>query len=277
MDKGISSPPDSHAISWSAAARCRFSLAATRRGKRQTADESAVEKAGASSRTPKFRTYVCEDPPASTLWHNLAAEFILTDLEGNPMNDRERFLGTMKYQPVDRAPLYEFMWPTWPETAERWGKEGGYVEGKTDFGCDKWLVEFSWFWPQPPFPREILAEDDEHVTFVDPQGIVMREFKNNPLSSMPQFIRYPGGNTRRLSQVLAREDAARSHPAHWARLAPAAARLAQSRLSLCDHRRPLGRMLWPAAESGGRGDAFARSSMTTPPSWRRCWTPTRIS
>ena len=107
------------------------------------------------------------------------------------MNDRERFLGTMKHQAVDRAPLYEFMWPTWPETAERWAREGGYIPGKTDFGCDKWLVEFSWFWPQPPFALEVLAEDDEHVTFVDPQGIVMREFKNNPLSSMPQFIRYP--------------------------------------------------------------------------------------
>ena len=101
------------------------------------------------------------------------------------MNDLERFRGTLQYEKVDRAPLYEFMWPTWPETAERWAKEGGYVAGKTDFGCDKWVVEFSWFWPQPPFEREILAEDEEHVTYVDPQGIVMREFKNNPLSSMP--------------------------------------------------------------------------------------------
>ncbi len=107
------------------------------------------------------------------------------------MNDLERFRGTMNYGEVDRAPIYEFMWPTWPETAERWAREGGYIPGQTDFGCDKWLVEFSWFWPQPPFAREIVGEDDEHVTFVDPQGIVMREFKNNPLSSMPQFIRYP--------------------------------------------------------------------------------------
>jgi len=107
------------------------------------------------------------------------------------MNDLERFRAAMDYGKVDRAPFYEFMWPTWPETAERWGKEAGYVEGTTDFGCDKWVVEFSWFWPQPPFAREILAEDEEHVTYVDPQGIVMREFKINPLSSMPQFIRFP--------------------------------------------------------------------------------------
>ena len=30
-----------------------------------------------------------------------------------------------------------------------------------------------------------------YETFVDPQGIVMKEFKKNPLSSMPQFISYP--------------------------------------------------------------------------------------
>lgn len=107
------------------------------------------------------------------------------------MNALERFRATLQYEKVDRAPFYEFMWPTWPETAERWAREGGYVAGKTDFGCDKWVVEFSWFWPQPPFQREILAEDEEYATYVDPQGIVMREFKKNPQSSMPQFIRFP--------------------------------------------------------------------------------------
>ena len=45
--------------------------------------------------------------------------------------------------------------------------------------------------PDPPFQREVLEEDDNHVTYVDAQGIVMREFKRNPASSMPQFIRFP--------------------------------------------------------------------------------------
>ena len=95
-------------------------------------------------------------------------------LGGDNMNDLERFRGTLQYGKVDRAPFYEFMWPAWAETAERWAKEGGYVAGKTDFGCDKWAVESSWFWPQPPFAREILVEDEEYATYVDPQGIVMR-------------------------------------------------------------------------------------------------------
>ena len=42
------------------------------------------------------------------------------------MNDLERFRATLEYQPRDRAPLKEFPWPAWPETADRWAKEGGY-------------------------------------------------------------------------------------------------------------------------------------------------------
>jgi uroporphyrinogen decarboxylase len=107
------------------------------------------------------------------------------------MTDLERFHATMSYGPRDRAPFHEFPWPTWPETAERWTREGGYHPEKTNFGCDRWVVDSQWFFPNPPFEREIVEEDETTVTFVDAQGIVMREFKNNPLSSMPNFIRFP--------------------------------------------------------------------------------------
>ena len=55
------------------------------------------------------------------------------------MNDLERFRATMDYGKVDRAPFYEFMWPTWPETADRWAREGGYIAGQTDFRMHKSL------------------------------------------------------------------------------------------------------------------------------------------
>ena len=97
----------------------------------------------------------------------------------------------MTYAARDRAPFHEFFWPTWPETVDRWAREGGYHPERTDFGCDHWVFEFQWFFPNPPFERDVLQEDNEYVTYVDPQGIVMREFKLNPLSSMPQFIRFP--------------------------------------------------------------------------------------
>jgi uroporphyrinogen decarboxylase len=132
------------------------------------------------------------------------------------MTDLERFHATMNYGPRDRAPFHEFMWPTWPETADRWAKEAGYDPEKTTFGCDHWVVESEWFFPTPPFARTIVEEDERTVTFVDPQGILMREFKENPLSSMPAFIRFP---------VETREDfrkfwAERMKPDLGARLGP---------------------------------------------------------
>jgi uroporphyrinogen decarboxylase len=113
------------------------------------------------------------------------------DEAGGQMNDLERFRATMEYQARDRAPFQQFPWPTWPETEERWAREGGYDPKTTDFGLDHWVVEYSWFMPTPPFEREVLSEDAGYVTYVDPQGIVVREFKHNPLSSMPQFVRFP--------------------------------------------------------------------------------------
>ena len=107
------------------------------------------------------------------------------------MNNVERFRAAMDYAPRDRAPFKEFPWPTWPETSERWAREGGYDPEQTDFGCDRWIIEYSWFMPYPPFDKVVLDEDETHVTYVDPQGIVLREMKHNPLSSMPQFLRYP--------------------------------------------------------------------------------------
>ncbi|MBU4270443.1 MAG: hypothetical protein KKE86_08040 [Planctomycetes bacterium] len=107
------------------------------------------------------------------------------------MNYVQRFRATMDYAPRDRAPFKEFPWPTWPETSDRWAREGGYDPERTDFGCDRWALEYSWFMPHPPFERVVLAEDEAHVTYVDPQGIVLKEMKRNPLSSMPQFLHYP--------------------------------------------------------------------------------------
>ena len=38
------------------------------------------------------------------------------------MNNRDRFTGTMNYEPVDRVPHWLFS--PWPETEERWQQEG---------------------------------------------------------------------------------------------------------------------------------------------------------
>ncbi|HOJ33875.1 MAG TPA: uroporphyrinogen decarboxylase family protein [Candidatus Hydrogenedentes bacterium] len=104
------------------------------------------------------------------------------------MTPRERFLATMNYQPVDRAPLRDF--GVWPETLERW-KEEGYDPNAGRFPIDQWDIYGHWFFPHPPFQKEIVAEDDYTVTYVNHEGILMRERKDQPYSSMPQFLRFP--------------------------------------------------------------------------------------
>ena len=105
------------------------------------------------------------------------------------MTPLERFRATMNYEKVDQAPLREF--GAWPETVERWKREG-FETGIDYFGNDHWEGGGSiWFWPTPPFERKVISEDDEYITYVDSQGIILKELKNNPMSSMPQFIRFP--------------------------------------------------------------------------------------
>lgn len=106
------------------------------------------------------------------------------------MNDLERFYACMNYQPVDRAPFWA--WSAWPETLERW-REEGYDTEKVDLnmGADirQWYTQ--WFFPNPPFEEKTISEDDRHRLFINKEGILMREMKDDPLSSMPQFVKFP--------------------------------------------------------------------------------------
>ncbi|MEW6755900.1 MAG: uroporphyrinogen decarboxylase family protein [Candidatus Latescibacterota bacterium] len=104
------------------------------------------------------------------------------------MNDRERLLGVMRYQTVDRAPRRWF--GAWPETLERWKAEG-YDASQPAFPADHWEWQGGWFFPNPPFEHRVLEEDERTVLYVNREGILMRERRDNPYSSMPQFVRFP--------------------------------------------------------------------------------------
>ena len=104
------------------------------------------------------------------------------------MNDRERFRACMSYQAVDRVPYRTF--GMWPETVERWTREGYDAAHPPDFGVDRWEV-LNCFLPHPPFRCEVLEEDAETVLRLNHEGILMRERKHHRLSSMPQFVRFP--------------------------------------------------------------------------------------
>lgn len=106
------------------------------------------------------------------------------------MNDLERFYACFNYEPVDRHPFWYFGY--WAETRDRWIKEGwNRDEFDPSEGADKAPMYGNWFDPQPPFTKEIVSEDEEHVTFINHEGVLVREMKNNPSSSMPQFLRFP--------------------------------------------------------------------------------------
>jgi len=106
------------------------------------------------------------------------------------MTDRERFLNVMNYKPVDRC-VYGAGIGTWPETIERWKTEGYDPDNPPRFNVDHWEWQGGWFFPNPPFEKKILSENAETVLFINHEGITMRERKDNPMSSMPQFVKFP--------------------------------------------------------------------------------------
>lgn len=106
------------------------------------------------------------------------------------MTDRERFLNTMNYRPVDRA-VYRMLMGPWPETVQRWQREGYDPADEPLYPGDCWHWHGGWFFPNPPFERQVVEEDDKTVLYVNHEGILMRERKDNPYSSMPQFVRFP--------------------------------------------------------------------------------------
>jgi len=106
------------------------------------------------------------------------------------MTDRERFLNVMEYKPVDRG-IYGAGMGAWPETIERWKKEGYEPNKEPIFEKDHWEWIGDWFFPNPPFERKVISEDERTILYINHEGILMRERKDNPMSSMPQFIRFP--------------------------------------------------------------------------------------
>lgn len=52
-----------------------------------------------------------------------------------------------------------------------------------------------YYGPVPQFQRQIVEEDERTITYINREGILMREFKQyGGNSSMPQFLRFPVEN-----------------------------------------------------------------------------------
>ena len=111
------------------------------------------------------------------------------------MTELERYHATMAYSPVDYPPFWA--WGAWPETLARWRQEGFDPANNNpeQLACSRSSIG-NWFFPHPPFERQVIEEDDAHVVYVNHEGIRMKEMKGNPRSSMPQFLQFPVSNRR---------------------------------------------------------------------------------
>jgi uroporphyrinogen decarboxylase len=106
------------------------------------------------------------------------------------MTDRDRFLAVLGGRPADRC-VYTAWANPWPETVQRWRAEGYEPEKGSPFAHDRWLGMSRWFFPDPPFRKKVLEETADSVLYVNEEGITMRERRDQRLSSMPQFVRFP--------------------------------------------------------------------------------------
>lgn len=108
------------------------------------------------------------------------------------MNDRERFLATMNYLPRDRCSWWELWY--WPETVERWHKEGlpedvhlkEYfgVDRREDVGVNLGLV--------PAFKAETLEENETYEIYRRADGVIAKKIKEGDLGArMPQWLSFP--------------------------------------------------------------------------------------
>lgn len=108
------------------------------------------------------------------------------------MTHRERLIKTLKFQPVDRVPDYEF--GAWEQTLTRWKSEGmpdtsldeyfqlDNIKPAVNIGVNIFLSSF--------FESKVLEEKGDHITVQDPFGAVCEMMKPELGASIPRYIRY---------------------------------------------------------------------------------------
>ena len=105
------------------------------------------------------------------------------------MTPREHWQAVMNYGDFDRPPVLH--WGEWPETRERWLREGLPPEADVAAwlgATRRWAyveVEFDLF---PAFEEETLEETEEYRVFRDSAGVVQKDWKRR--SCIPHFVNY---------------------------------------------------------------------------------------
>ena len=125
------------------------------------------------------------------------------------MNERERFLQYMKFQPVDRIPLMEM--GLWPETLDRWHLEGlpkwvtsirhleDYLRLDRSFNVN-WLEINCEVYPL--FEERVLEETETEQVVSDANGVIYRQRKSH--KTIPNYIKFPIENEADYEDLLPR-------------------------------------------------------------------------
>lgn len=143
------------------------------------------------------------------------------------MTARERFLGVMEYQPVDRVPNHEV--GVWTQTQDRWQQEGldiydlhwDWFTGEERFGMDPREYIPVNFGMLPQFDEEVVGEDERYEIRRNGIGIVTRALKEGTTrgmrASMDEYVDFPV-KTREDFQALKKRFCANQagrYPAQW--------------------------------------------------------------
>ncbi|MBI2192249.1 MAG: hypothetical protein HYU36_09715 [Planctomycetes bacterium] len=144
------------------------------------------------------------------------------------MNNRERFLACLRFEPVDRVPYHEL--GLWGQAAELYLQSGMPEEAVRQnffYGNDFFRIDRRDFMPidvmmRPAFEHATLEEDDRVVIFRDAHGIVHRALKTGTVRgtrpSMDQYLRFPVETPADFPAMKARYDPRTPgrYPADWA-------------------------------------------------------------
>jgi len=117
------------------------------------------------------------------------------------MTERERFINTMEYKPVDHIPNYEL--GVWPQTVACWEKEGLKA---TDLHWD-WFTGEEYFNMNsrefipvnygmiPPFEQKVLEKTDRYEIIQNSIGIVTKALIEGTVGGgrlcMDQYLKFP--------------------------------------------------------------------------------------
>ncbi|GIV21122.1 MAG: hypothetical protein KatS3mg023_2873 [Armatimonadota bacterium] len=131
------------------------------------------------------------------------------------MNDLQRFIACMEYEPADRRPNHEL--GVWAQTALRWQQEApeavkdfqwNWFHGEDALGLDRREyipVNFGFI---PPFEPQMIEETPEYEIYRDSLGIVRKALKEGAVGGarmcMDQYLAFPVSKPEDFAEVKKR-------------------------------------------------------------------------